>query len=410
MGLTLCCTGCEFSTLPEAALLRCPRCGEPLEMRGYGRPSIATHLWPRRTLVERYAELLPAQGYYTALSLGEGFTPLVEAPGLARDLGVARVLLKNETVNPTWSFKDRGTVVALSEALFLGASAIGVVSTGNMAASVAAYGARAGLPVLVLVSAETPVSKLVGISVYGPSVMRVRGDYGDLYHRSLEVGRGRVRFLNSDAPARVEGSKTIAFEVCEQMDFRPPDWVIVPTSSGGNIRGILKGFEEMVSCGLTSTVPRMVCAQAAGCAPIYEGWKRGMNEIVPVNRPDTIAHAIANPRPPSGNAVLRRIRAAGGLCVAVDDAGIVAGQLELAQAGVFGQPEGAVPFAAARMLARDGLLKPEDTVVCVVTGGGLKYPVAVEPVLPRPVDCLLEDLDECVDEWLSSAGKGRFER
>jgi threonine synthase len=389
------------------AALRCPVCREPLEVRGYTHPGIRPGSWPHQTLVERYAEFLPADGYRPSMSLGEGFTPLVDAPELAACLGVARLLLKNETVNPTWSFKDRGTVVALSEALHLGYRAVGVVSTGNMAASVAAYGARAGIPVLVLVGADTPAEKLTGIGVYGPSIVRVHGDYADLYDVSLRLGDGRIRFLNSDSPARVEGSKTIAFEVCEQTGYNPPGWVIVPTSSGGNIRGIAKGLEEMAEAGLIRHVPRLVCAQAAGCAPIYEAWCRGADEIVPVAHPHTIAHAIANPRPPSGNAVLRRLRNNDGVCVAVDDENIVACQLQLATAGLFGQPEGAVPLAAAYALARSGLLHRDDTVMCVVTGSGLKYPRAIESTLPASGECSLDELDAHVASWLKSSDPGR---
>ncbi|MBN1151740.1 MAG: threonine synthase [Dehalococcoidia bacterium] len=406
MALTLSCTYCEASFPADSSALRCPACGEPLEYRGYARPSLPGGFWTDQTLLGRYSEFLPPTAYHRGLSLGEGFTPLVEAPGVARRLGVSRLLVKNETVNPTWSFKDRGTVVALADALRLGSRALGVVSTGNMAASVAAYGARAGLPVLVLVSAETPVEKLTGIVVYGPEVVRVHGDYGDLYYRSLELEGGGVRFLNSDAPARVEGSKTIAFEICEQLGFESPDWVVVPTSSGGNIRGILKGFEEMAGAGLTTRVPRMVCVQARGCAPIAEAWVHNHETILPVSQPRTIAHAIANPRPPSGNAVLRRLRATGGLCVEVDDADMVDSQLNMARAGVFGQPEAAAPLAAANVMAREGMLNTADTVVCIATGSGLKYPSSVEPVLPEPGACSIAELEGCVASWLAKLNKG----
>ncbi len=332
---------------------------------------------------------------------------MLDAPALADELGLAKILLKNETVNPTWSFKDRGTVVALSEALDLGSCALGVVSTGNMAASVAAYGARAGLPVLVLVSADTPPQKLTAIAIHGPRIIRVKGDYGDLYHRSLRAGRGRIRFVNSDAPARVEGSKTIAFEVCEQTDYTPPGWVIVPTSSGGNIRGIAKGFEEMYAAGHIDRVPRVVCAQAVGCAPIYEAWLRGADVTTPVADPHTAMHAIANPRPPSGNAVLRRLYDTGGICVAVDDDAVLRWQVKMAAEGLFAQPEGAVPLAAAHALVATGQLRHDDTVLCVVTGSGLKYPHAVEAQASFSEECLLDDLDAHVDDWLEHSVPGR---
>jgi len=384
----------------EAAEFRCPVCAEPLEVRGYRQPTVRHSSWPGQTLAERYAEFLPIAGPDSRLSLGEGFTPLVDAPQLAADLGVRRVLLKNETVNPTWSFKDRGTVVAVSEAMQRGCRALGVVSTGNMAASVSAYGARAGVRVLVLVSMETPVEKLTPIAVYGPTIIRVRGDYAELYDRALAFRDERIRFLNSDCPARVEGSKTIAFEICEQTDYNPPGWVIVPTSSGGNIRGILKGFEEMLDAGLVRRLPRFVCAQAEGCAPICEAWRRGVDEIVPVAVPHTIAHAIANPRPPSGNAVLRRLCATGGTCIDVDDARIVSAQLRMATAGVFCQPEAAVSLAAASVLSERGQLRSDDEVACVVTGSGLKYPQSVEDRVSVYGECSVTDVGSQVVDWL----------
>jgi len=400
MGLKLACTLCSTCLPYGSPASRCPACGEPLELRGYTGGISCAAVWPARTLIERYAGLLPAEGYDSTLSLGEGFTPLVDAPALAAELGVARLLLKNETVNPTWSFKDRGTVVGLTEALRLGSRALGVVSTGNMAASVAAYGARVGLPVLVLVSAETPTEKLAGIAVYGPSIIRVHGDYGELYECSVRLSSRTLRFINSDAPARVEGSKTIAYEICEQTDFEPSSCVIVPTSSGGNLRGMMKGFAEMREAGLITKVPRPVCAQARGCAPICEAWERGADEIRPVARPDTVAHAIANPRPPSGNAALRQLRAADGWCVAVDDASMLQAQRRLAATGVFGQPEAAVPLAAAASLAEKGWVGSRDTVLCVVTGSGLKYLPAIEVATGAAMECRIDELDKRVAEWL----------
>jgi len=398
MELQLTCTGCGLSLPLADPACRCRSCGEPLEIRGYGHPSIREGPWPGRTLVERYGEFLPPVDCCPGLSMGEGFTPLVDAPRLADALGIRRLLIKNETTNPTWSFKDRGTVVAMADALSRGCHAVGVVSTGNMAASVAAYGARAGVPVLVLVNAETPAEKLPPVAVYGCTVVRVDGDYGALYHRSLEL-KG-VRFLNSDAPARVEGSKTIAFEICEQCGFVPPDWVIVPTGSGGNLRGILKGFEEMREVSLISRMPKMVCAQARGCAPIATAWEVGGEAIVPVSGPRTVAHAIANPSPPSGNAVLRKLRAGAGVCVGVADESILDAQVEMASAGVFGQPAAAASVAAAHALAACGAIGRDDTVVCVATGGGLKVAGTTAGRLPSCLDCALDELESTASAWL----------
>jgi threonine synthase len=298
-----------------------------------------------QTILERYAEFFPFDTIDSGLSLSEGFTPLVPSQTAASRLAVGNIFFKNETENPTWSFKDRGTVVGVQHAVNCGFRRIGAVSSGNMAVSVAAYGARAGLSTFALVSASIPPEKLGPIAMYGATVIQVDGDYGDLYFRSLTLGqRHGIYFINSDVPLRVEGSKSIAFEICEQMNFHVPDFVVVPTSSGGNYRGILKGFEEFKRCGLITHVPTMVCAQA-----------------------------IENPFPPSGNQVLRKLRETDGIVAAVTDSEILWAQKMLAQEGIFGQPASAVPLAVVANLRTRGIIKEDHTVVCIVTGSGLKY-------------------------------------
>ena len=404
MSLKLVCTGCGDAYAIDDVVIRCRQCGEPLDVQGYESPSLRPGTWHGQTLIERYAEFLPVSDKYRSLSLREGFTPLLECPQLSSVAGCARVLLKNETVNPTWSFKDRGTLVAMCDAISRGYDHVGVVSTGNMAASVAAYGARAGVRVLVLVSEGMPAEKYVPIGVHGATVVRVSGDYAAIYERTVSTGAERIRFLNSDVPMRVEGSKTIAYEICEQTGYEPPQWVVVPTSSGGNLRGIAKGFDEMKSAGLISRVPRIVCVQAAGCAPIVEAWDRGEETVAPVPHPRTVAHAIENPNPPSGNAVLRRLRERGGLCVAVEDALILEAQQLMASCGVFGQPAAAVALAGVMVLADKEHFAPTDSVVCIATGSGLKSPDVVGPRLPGCGACDMSELDLVIGHWLD----GRF--
>lgn len=391
------CTCCAEHYPLQEIRQRCEACGEPLEVEKISRASIKRSDSLPQTVLERYADFFPFAQSDSRLSLGEGFTPLSDSPRLAVELGLGRLLLKNETLNPTWSFKDRGTSACLHHAAEIGCTRIGTVSTGNMAVSVAAYGARAGMDTFVLISDTIPEEKIAPIAIHNPHLIRVQGDYGELYFESLRVGSEMgIYFLNSDVPMRVEGSKTIAFEMCEQLAFQVPDYVVVPTSAGGNFRGIVKGFEEFLQCGLIDRMPRMVCAQAVGCAPIYNAWLHGDSQITRIQTPNTIAHAIENPFPPSGNQALRKIREYDGLCVAVTDDEILQAQRAMAGEGIFGQPAAAVPLAAIRRLSSDGVVSGDDVVVCVVTGSGLKYTAALREQPICTTHCTLAQLREAL--------------
>jgi threonine synthase len=395
------CTNCGNTFPVDRVDPRCDSCAEPLEVERVKAGRITDGDILHQTILERYAEFFPFSEGERTISLREGFTPLIESSKLASELGVKSLHFKNESQNPTWSFKDRGTVSGVNHALSLGYERIGTVSSGNMAVSVAAYGARAKLRTVILVSANIPPEKLDPIAIYDPLLIRVDGDYGDLYFNSLEIGKDcGIYFINSDVPFRVEGSKTIAFEICEAMNFKPPDVVIVPTSSGGNLRGIMKGFGEFLDCGLIKKVPRFVCAQASGCSPIYEAFLKNNERVFRFQNPDTIAHAIENPFPPSGNEVLRKIKENGGIFVAVTDQEIIQAQKRLAVEGIFAQPAGAVPLAALTKLRKDGKIDEKDTVACIVTGGGLKYTAAFEKHDLEAAECRIEDLADFVSKKL----------
>lgn len=391
------CTKCKKAFDASEVHYRCDECDEPLELERIESGRINKENVMRQNILERYSDFYPFISLDDEISLGEGFTGLVESKSLAKDAGVEKLYFKNESQNPTWSFKDRGTYAGVQHALKLGYKRIGTVSTGNMAPSVAAYGSKAKLETFILVSDNIPDEKMNPIAIYGPNLIRVEGDYGKMYYESLKIGKENdIYFLNSDSPFRVEGSKTIAFEICEQLDFEMPDYVVVPTSAGGNIRGIEKGFAEFKACGLIEKIPKIIAAQASGCSPIADAYESGKMEIERVVVPKTIAHAIENPFPPSGNQTLRMLGYNGGMAVSVTDEEIIEAQGLMAKTGLFGQPASAVPFAAVRKLKKEARIGAKASIVCILTGSGLKYTAAFDKHNLKSEKCKLENLNKFI--------------
>jgi threonine synthase len=343
-------------------------------------------------VLERYSDFFPFLDLSDDPRLGEGMTPLIKDDALAAEAGVASLFLKNETVNPTWSFKDRGTATGVIQAKNLGYDKIGTVSTGNMAVSVAAYGSRAGVKTLVLVNSAMPAEKLNPIAIYGPCLVKVDGDYSKTYDVSLEIGEKQgIAFINSDATMRVAGYKTMADETCEQCGFDAPDYVIVPTSAGGQIRGVFQGFLDFFHSGYIDRLPVMIAAQATGCAPVAAAFEKGESTISRFMNPHTVAHAIENPFPPSGNAVLSMLRRYGGFTVTGTDEEILAAQHRLGSAGLFVQPASALTVAAVKKLVKAGKISSGSKVVCVLSGSGLKYTAALEMQNLHAHNCRLEE-------------------
>lgn len=379
--------GAEYGA--NQAPFRCA-CGEPLDLtwHEYGIDK------NEKCQSRRYAAFYPFAADEWC-SLGEGGTPLVTLELFAKELGLAEVAVKNESANPTWSFKDRGTAACIAHARAMGYEKVGTVSSGNMATSVAAYAAAAGMKAFILVKGNVADEKLAPIAIYGPRLLRVAGPYDKLYSESLRLGAERgIYFMNSDVPFRVAGSRTIAYEIAEDRGFRVPDWVIVPTSAGGNLRGIINGFEDLLRAGMTDCLPGFICAQAANIAPIATAFAAGASQISRLPDNETIAHAIDNPFPPSGNRILAELHRLGGVASTANEDEILRAQADLARCGLFGQPASCVPLAVLRRARAAGIVREGESVVLVMTGSGLKYTAAFRSHRLEWHDCDLAALSE----------------
>ncbi len=373
--------GREYQAAP---IFTCEWCFGPLEVaydydaiaRSVTREKIAAgplSLW-------RYSDLLPVAAD-PAVDLGTGFTPLVRADRLAAELGLGEVWVKNDTRNPTNSFKDRVVSVALSKALEFGFKVFACASTGNLANSVAAHAARAGMRSYVFVPSDLEQGKIVTTAVYGGNLVAIKGNYDDVNRLCAELaGIYEWAFVNVNMrPYYAEGSKTLAFETAEQLGWTVPDHVVVPVASGSLLTKIRKGFDELYKVGLLDEEPhvRVSGAQALGCSPVAEAFINRADTIKPV-KPDTIAKSLAIGNPADGYFALDVVRTTGGAFATVTDDEIVDGMRLLARTeGIFAETAGGVTVATLKKLAADGVIRPDERVVVYITGHGLKTLEAV---------------------------------
>jgi threonine synthase len=381
-GLT--CRECAH-TYPAEALHVCEWCFGPLEVSydydairaATTRESIASGpltIW-------RYANLLPAVAE-GSVDLGAGFTPLLRADRLAAELGLGELWLKNDTVNPTGSFKDRVVAVALSRARELGFKVAACASTGNLANAVAAHAARAGMRHYVFIPADLEAGKVAASAVYGPNLIAVDGGYDDVNRLCAELAGEHPTWAFVNVNLRTyyaEGSKTLAFETAEQLGWQAPDHVVVPVASGSQLTKIAKGFQELAKVGLLDEPPavRVSGAQADGCSPVATAFAESADHVKPV-KPDTIAKSLAIGNPADGIYALDAVRTSGGALTAATDDEIVAGIRLLARTeGIFAETAGGVTVAGLAKLAAEGVVRPDERVVVYITGTGLKTIEAV---------------------------------
>jgi len=331
----------------------------------------------REPTMWRYAEVLPVEDPQFRVSLGEGFTPLLQAASLGKQVGVPNLLIKDEGLNPTGSFKARGMSVAVSRALELGVTDIALPSAGNAGGSAAAYAARAGIRAHVFMPTDVPKANYIETKILGAKVELVDGlisDCGRVVAERKEA-EGWFDVSTLKEPYRVEGKKTMGYEVAEQLDWELPDVIIYPTGGGTGLIGMWKAFSEMNKMGwIGEKRPRMVSVQAAGCAPIVRAWEAGDDVAEPWEGAHTVASGLCVPGAVGDFLMLRVIRDSGGCAIAVTDEELLQGVSEMAAyTGIFAAPEGGATLACLKKMVERGLVKPEDRVVLFNTGTGLKY-------------------------------------
>ncbi|HHJ64598.1 MAG TPA: threonine synthase [Aquifex aeolicus] len=344
-------------------------------------------------VIEQYREFLPVSESTPVVTLLEGNTPLLEARNLARTIGFnGRIYLKYEGLNPTGSFKDRGMTLAISKALEGGKEAVICASTGNTSASAAAYAARAGLRAYVLLpKGAVAIGKLSQAMIYGAKVLAVKGTFDDALYIVRKIGEILpVEIVNSVNPYRIEGQKTAAFEVCDALG-EAPDYHFIPVGNAGNITAYWKGYREYRKAGRIEKLPRMMGWQAEGAAPIVKGY--------PIKNPQTVATAIRIGNPYSWKSALSAVQESGGRIDAVSDGEILSAYRMVAQTeGIFCEPASAAGVAGLIKLTREGFFRGGETVVCTLTGNGLKDPdtairVCEEPVtVPPEIEAVVREL------------------
>jgi threonine synthase len=398
------CIECGEKYPPEKMAFICEKCGGLLEVYiDIDKVEADKKTFEARKIgVWRYREFLPVDRDVNIITLEEGGTPLYRAENLQEELGLKELYIKNEGANPTGSFKDRGMTMGVTKALGFGAVGVCCASTGNTSASLAAYAAKAKLNCLVLLPAgKIAAGKLAQAILHGAKVVAINGNFDD----ALKLVRAasekfNIYLLNSINPWRLEGQKTEAFEISDQLGWEAPDRVIVPVGNCGNISAIWKGFNEFNDFGLIDTPPKMTGVQAEGASPVVQAFREGQDNVIPIENPDTIATAIRIGAPINAPKALRAVRASKGTITSVTDEEIIRAQKLLAGLeGIGVEPASAASIAGLEKLVESGEIDPSEKIVCVTTGHALKDPEAIFSGYEKPVEIepTIEELEKVLD-------------
>jgi len=375
------CAACHLEHEAQRLHNLCRKCGKPLlvryDLERARRTLTKESMVARRADMWRYREVLPVENDENLVSLGEGWTPLLRADRLGKELGIEKLYIKDESQNPTQSFKARGMSAAVSMAKELGAKKLAVPSAGNAAGALAAYAARAGLECFIFMPNDTPRANVVECEQTGAEITLMAGlitDCGaEIARRKDAEGWFDVSTLKE--PYRVEGKKTLGYELAEQLDYSLPDVILYPTGGGTGLIGMWKAFEEMEQMGwIGSKRPRMVTVQASGCAPIVRAFEEGKQFADEFQNAATVASGLRVPRAIGEFLILDALRASGGTAVEVSDEELISATREIGAAeGIFCAPEGAACLPALRKLMDNGQVSSNDRVVLFNTGSGVKY-------------------------------------
>ena len=384
----LACIHCGAEYPPDEIIYSCRKCGHPLEVRYHlDRLGIDRKEWNRRPLsVWRYREILPVQGQ--PVTLKEGGTPLYHLQTIGKELGLPHLHAKHEGMNPSGSFKDRGMTVGVSMALQLGKRSVACASTGNTSASLAMYAAKARIPAVVLLpSGKVALGKVAQALIHGARAITIRGNFDRALEMVQELCLSHgLYLLNSMNPYRLEGQKTIGFEILDQLG-EVPDRIVLPVGNAGNISAIHKGLVELRELGFIDRLPMMTGIQAEGSAPVVRAIAGNLPAVIPEPQPETVATAIRIGAPVNAEKALRAIRTTGGTAASVSDTEILTMQKALAsREGVGVEPASAASVAGVKRLVAGGVIDRDERVVCVVTGHLLKDPETVVKQCEPPLE------------------------
>lgn len=393
------CTGCGQTFTEQQTCTTCTKCAAPLDVvYDYDLMKQRLNLYSLKNSpisALKYLSFYPIINLDKIISLNEGGTPLHHCVNLSQKYDIKHLYIKNEGSNPTGVFKDRGTLVEVTKALEMGAKAVCLASTGNMAASVAAYCSIAKIPCYVLVPEGTPIGKLAQSLSYGARIIQVRGSYVDCAKLAEEMAQKHGFYLAGDYVFRLEGQKSQAYEIAEQLNWRAPDYLICPVGVGTNLSAIWKGFLELQRFELIDKLPKLIAVQPKGANVVITAFK-SKKKCKALEQTDTICSAVNVSDPLDGPKVLKCIRDSQGHAVDIaDDHVLEVQQLVAKQEAIFVEPSGALPMAAVDFLAKKKFFKKTDTVVCIATGNGLKDPKSAVKIVPEPptIDPKLDEVD-----------------